>query len=154
MNQYQNTSKRSSKRREKTLLRKQEELMGDCHTATENPTTGERSSEPSGSPDVPVTTYGNITRSNVPYWTSSAAPGGQGWSLSDLGGASSASTLTPSTATWQSMLWTDVSIPPDTVYFLNRDLILYYPDRSCIITNIGVEEQEPIDPDLLVDEGL
>ena len=49
--------------------------------------------------------------------------------------------------------WIEAPLASNSVYFIDSNSVIYnYPANCVVIDNIGIKE--PMDPDLIVDEGL
>ena len=110
-------------------------------TRIENPITDVRSLEPSGNQAAPAQTWGDVIRSQQLSWTSSPVVVGQGsWQI-DWVEASLESTPPQPTVIWQDRHWLQQQ-QAQRIYWLREQGIQWE------------EAAPPMDPDLLVDEGL
>ena len=141
VSQFQHMSKLSLKRLDKRLSLTQGDMMD---TRIESPITVEKSLEPNGNQAATAQTWNDVNRSPQPYWTSSVVQVGQGlwqagWAEASLGSMSQQTIV----------LWQD------------RSSTAHKRQSRQITTQEGgrifwqwTEAKPPMDPDLLVDEGL
>ena len=141
MSQYLYTFKHSLKQAVLRRLLTQEELTA---IRTVSQTIEEKSLEPSGYRFADVE-YRKLSPEY--YLTHSVGAAGQGLLRQDLGGASSESTHQPNTVTWLS-----------EQYYPTYEQYQYLAQRAYCLgkqwTKESWKQPEPLDPDLVVAEGL